>query len=98
MTTSYPTPVEAQAARHNRPALYQALYRWALWHAQQGLTQEAADVLAFLLRCDDVPADCHSAVADLFEELETRICPRVICDAKDFAARATLEDILEYVT
>jgi hypothetical protein len=93
-----PLPTAIQSARHNRPALYDALYRWALWHAQQGFTQEAADVLAFLLRCDDIPQDCLAAAADLFEELETRICPRVILDAKDFASKATLDDILEYVT
>lgn len=63
----------------------------------QGETQAGADVLAYVLRHSDTQPDTHARAAELFEDLETRICPRVILDAREFAIYVDFEDMLFYV-
>lgn len=77
--------------------LYRALLVWASWQIRHGHTQEGADVLAFL-RTQPL-ASATAALADaLWEDLNSRACPRVIYDARDFGTKATLDDVLDYVT
>ncbi len=69
----------------------------AAHYIAQGYTQEGADVLAFVLLQPHIAEDTHEMALDLFEDLETHICPRVIVDATEFARLATLNDIIEYI-
>lgn len=66
-------------------------------YIQQGLTQEGADVLAFVMRCQSVPEDIEEHALDLWEDLARWICPRVLLDAEEFGKKAYLEDVVEYV-
>ena len=62
-----------------------------------GQTQIAADTLAFLLLRNDIDPDLLIRADELFADLESRICPRVILDARDFAAGMDLRSMLEYL-
>ncbi len=53
-------------------------------------TTEAANLLAVVLRHADVPFDVYDRADDLWIDLEGRLCPRVMADAKDAAAFVTL--------
>ncbi|MGB7339142.1 MAG: hypothetical protein WBC91_09645 [Phototrophicaceae bacterium] len=66
-------------------------------YIEQGLTQEGADVLAFVLRCEALPDDIEEQALDLWEDLERWICPRVLLDAEDFGKKAYLEDVVDYI-
>jgi len=64
----------------------------------RGETQEGADVLAWVLRQPALSDETREIAQDLWDELAARMCPRVLLDAADFAAYATLDDLCEYVT
>jgi hypothetical protein len=76
--------------------LMECLIEWSTGQIHIGNTQEAADILAFLL-LQALPHDLKERTEELFDELTQRYCPRVITDAKDFANKAHWRDILEYV-
>lgn len=63
----------------------------------QGLTQEGADILAFVLRNPYTPEDILEAAEDHWDDLASWICPRVLVDAEDFGSKATLDDVIEYI-
>jgi hypothetical protein len=73
------------------------LVELAAVYIQQGLTQEGADVLAYLRHRRSVPADIQARALDLWEDLARWICPRVLLDADDFGSKATFADVVEYV-
>lgn len=77
--------------------IYDALVGLSACYMADGLTQEAADILAFVLLQADIAQDIHDTAEELFEDLESWICPRVIYDAKVFAREVDLEDIIWYV-
>lgn len=89
-----------QAARAiNAPAdSLAALVGLAAHWIARGETQEAADVLAWVLRQPALSTTTQESAQDLWDELATWICPRVLLDAADFAQYATFDDICEYVT
>ena len=62
-----------------------------------GQTHIAADSLAFLLLHRDFDSDIFYRADELFADLESRICPRVILDAREFAADMDLVSMLEYL-
>ncbi|MCY4063395.1 MAG: hypothetical protein OXG53_13580 [Chloroflexi bacterium] len=62
-----------------------------------GQKQTAADTLAFLLLRIDMDPDIFIRAEALFADLESRICPRVILDAREFAADMDLVSMLEYL-
>ena len=64
---------------------------------QRGLTQTAADILAFLMIQADASESVKCSAEAMFLELESRICPRVIHDAKEFAAGMDLQTMIEYL-
>ena len=64
---------------------------------EQGVTDEAANLLAFVLKQPDVNPTTFDHAEDLFLNLEAEICPRVIWDAQDFARSATLEQIIAHL-
>ncbi len=74
-----------------------ALVGLASCYMADGYTQEAADVLAFVLIQPETAVDTCETAQLLFEDLESRICPRVILDAQSLAVSMTLDDVLEYV-
>lgn len=63
----------------------------------QGMTQEGADILAFVLRHRATPPDVAALAQDHWDDLARWICPRVLLDAEDFASKATLEDVIAYI-
>lgn len=77
--------------------LLDALTDLAAFYIERGETQEGADVLAFVLQQTNAAPDTQEAAHVHWEDLERYICPRVLLDAEDFAAKATLNDLIEYV-
>jgi hypothetical protein len=62
-----------------------------------GMTQEGADVLAYVMRHPATPDDVQERALDHWDDLECWICPRVLLDANDFASKAHFDDIVEYI-
>lgn len=58
-------------------------------------TTEAANLLAVVLRHPDVPFDVYDRADDLWIDLEGRLCPRVITDAKESATFITLRGAMD---
>lgn len=79
-----------------RQRLYAALTLLAASCIEQGLTETAADILAFVLCRSDVNAALRDSAEDIFADLEGRICPRVIADARGLAAGMDLRTMIEY--
>lgn len=89
--------IKAGMAIQARDAVLDALVQMASLYIQRGLTQEGADILAFVLCCENLPDDIEEHADDLWEDLARWICPRVLLDAEDFGKKAYLEDVIEYV-
>jgi len=89
--------IKAGMAIRARDEVLDALVQMAGLYIERGLTQEGADVLAFVMRCETIPGDIEEAAVELWEDLERWICPRVLLDAENFAKKAYLEDVVEYV-
>lgn len=89
--------IKAGMAIHARDEVLHAFVLVAGDYIAQGLTQEGADVLAFVLRCEALPDDIEEQALDLWEDLERWICPRVLLDAQDFGKKAYIEDVVEYI-
>ncbi len=70
---------------------------FALACLERDLTQTAADTLAYLLQDSGVSATVRAEAAETFAELESRICPRVILDARSFADGMDLATMLAYL-
>ena len=66
-------------------------------HWECGQAQVAADPLAFVLTQATLPGALRDQAESLFAELEGRICPRVIVDAREFAADMDLRAMIEYL-
>lgn len=66
-------------------------------YISRGLTQEGADILAFILNRDNVPEDVVDLAVEAWEDLERWICPRVLYDAEIFGKKAYFEDVVEYI-
>lgn len=63
----------------------------------RGLKGEAAGVLAYVMHQPDVPYDIYDRADDLWIELESELCPRVITDAKAEATFMSLRGMIEQV-
>ena len=85
----------------HKPELTSKLYRAMIALAEDciqfGQTQTAADILAFLLLQRELSAADFAQADALFAELEGRVCPRVILDAREFAADLDLQGMVEYL-
>ncbi len=66
-----------------------------MWECQQ--TQMAADALDFVLLQDDFSHELRELADELYAEMESRVCPRIILDACQFAADMDLQTTIEYV-
>lgn len=62
-----------------------------------GLTQEGADILAFVLEHPHTPDDIAQQAQDHWDDLARWICPRVLVDAEDFGRKATMDDVIAYI-
>ena len=84
-----------------RPEQQQTLRRSMISLAEScieiGHTQTAADILAYILCQIDADSATLERADELFAELESRVCPRVILDAREFAAGMDLVTMLEYL-
>ena len=77
--------------------IHAALLAFAGACLNHDMTQTAADTLAYLLQDAGVNATVRDEAAEVFDELERRICPRVILDARAFANGMDLPTMLEYL-
>ncbi len=77
--------------------VYAAMFAFATACLERDMTQTAADTLAFLLQDPFVSVTVREEAAEIFDELESRICPRVILDARAFADGMDLPTMLEYL-
>ncbi|MCY3914519.1 MAG: hypothetical protein OXG49_00770 [Chloroflexi bacterium] len=77
--------------------LHRAMIALSEYCIEWGQTQIAADTLAFLLLRGNIDPDSFMRADELFADLESRICPRVILDAREFAADMDLLSMLEYL-
>lgn len=77
--------------------LYRAMIALAEDCSEIGHTQTACDILAFLLLQKELSGAAFARADELFAELESRVCPRVILDARDFAADLDLQGMVEYL-
>lgn len=71
------------------------------WLAQRwlerGSTQEGANLLVFVMNHPDVRYDTFDRAEEIFLELETHACPRVLLDAKEFVLGKTLTTMATYI-
>jgi len=81
----------------NLPALLRAFYGLARTYWASGFAEAAAENLAFILLQDNLPLDLQESAEELLAEIESRICPRVILDARTFAAEMDLQSMVEYL-
>lgn len=81
----------------SREDIYPAMLAFAAACQKHDMIQTVADTLAFLLQYPDVGTSVRDEAAEIFNELESRICPRVILDARVFADGMDLTTMLEYL-
>lgn len=84
-------------AHASRRELYSAMFAFAAACLERDMTQTAADTLAFLLQDPGVSEAVRGEAAEIVDDLESRICPRVILDARSFADGMDLRTMLEYL-
>lgn len=63
-------------------------------YLRQNRTGEATELVAFVLNHDDTDEDTRDTAENLFMELESSICPRVIVDAWTKAQEMQLKDFV----
>ena len=85
-----PTSTQMRRLRQTMTAL-------AEYCIEIGQTQTGADILAFLLRQSDADPLTLERAAECFAELESRVCPRIILDAREFAADMDLKGMIHYL-
>ncbi|MDE2859579.1 MAG: hypothetical protein OXN94_17160 [Chloroflexota bacterium] len=81
----------------NQFALLHSFYGLARTYWANGLAEAAAENLAFILLQDDLPPNLQEAAEALLADIESRICPRIILDARTFAAAMDLQGMVEYL-
>lgn len=86
----------ATSSKDLRHKLYDAMTQMAGACVERGLTQAAADILAFLLLQSELDAPSRNHAEIMFADLEGRICPRVIYDARELATGMDLLTMIEY--
>ena len=78
------TSLKASTALKNKVQTLDLFVQVAEVYIAQGLTQEGADVLAYVLQYEQTPDDIFDMAEDLWEDLACWICPRVLLDAAGF--------------
>ena len=93
----YLAAIKAAYTIHTQVELWDAMTQLAILYVEQGWTQEAADILAFVLLQCGVPLDIYEQAFEAFDDLERSICPRVIWDARDFARDMDTDTMIAYL-
>lgn len=93
----YQAAIRAAYGMGNNNELFYAMTQLAQWFIARDWMQTASDILAFVLRQADVASDTYELAFELFDDLERRICPRVIYDAKAFAQEVDLAEMIAFV-
>lgn len=93
----YLTSIRVAHAINASGELWDAMTQLAVIYVERGWTQEACDILAFVLLQKDVPSDVHDQAYAAFDHLERSLCPRVIWDARAFAHGMDLDTMLAYL-
>ena len=91
------TSLKASTALKNKVQTLDLFVQVAEVYIAQGLTQEGADVLAYVLQYEQTPDDIFDMAEDLWEDLACWICPRVLLDAETFGKKAYFKDVVEYI-
>lgn len=81
----------------NQSALLRAFYALARTYWANGLAEAAAENLTFILLQDNLVPDLQESAEALLADIEGRICPRIILDARTFAAEMDLQSMVEYL-
>ncbi len=81
----------------HRTALWRACYRLAQGYWTQERAGDALENLAFILRQDALPTELRAMAEELMAEIESRVCPRLVLDARAFAAEMDLQSMVEYL-
>ena len=89
--------IHCTRANDQKQKLYNAMIAFAEVGIERGMTQTAVDILAFLSLQKDVDTDLSAHGEELLADLEGRVCPRVILDAREFAAEMDLLTMVEYL-
>jgi len=89
--------LRAGDASGRRDDVYAAMIVFAAACLERDMQQTAADTLAFLAQDAGISAAQREEAAEIFDELESRICPRVILDARALADGMDLLTMLEYL-
>ncbi|MCA9892804.1 MAG: hypothetical protein KC615_07455 [Anaerolineae bacterium] len=89
--------LNAALAIHAHAEIMHLFTELACLYIGKGLTQEGADLLAFILKQPELEEGTRHQAADAYDDLASYICPRVLFDAQDFASKARLEDVIDYV-
>lgn len=74
-----------------------ALMGLAQLHIAKGETQTGANLLLFVMNHPDVRHDTFDHAEELFLELETHVCPRVIADARAFVLGKSLATVAAHL-
>lgn len=93
----YLASIHASYAISAMDEFWYAMIQLADLYIKQEETQIASDILAFVLLQDGIATDIYEQADALFDELERRICPRVIWDAKSFANDMDIEGMVEHI-
>ena len=93
----YLVAIKAASALQATLEILDAIVGLATCWIAYGDTQAGADILAFVLRQPEITPETYALAEEHWLELESRICPRVLFDAKAFAQEITLPDMLAYV-
>lgn len=64
---------------------------------QRGSMQEGANLLVFVMNHPDVRYDTFDRAEEMFLELESRACPRVLLDAKEFVLGKSVGTMATYI-
>lgn len=79
----------------SKPEVLARLTDYAGLLVEHEFTTEAANLLAVVLNHPDVPFDVYDRADELWLDLEGRLCPRVIADAKEAATFTTLRGAMD---
>lgn len=88
---------DASGRSDDHGEVYAAMIVFAAACLERDMQQTAADTLAFLAQDAGISAAQREEAAEIFDELESRICPRVILDARALADGMDLLTMLEYL-
>jgi hypothetical protein len=64
---------------------------------ERGLSEETANILAYVTQHPDVHHDTFDTADEIFMSLESEACPRIIHDAREFILGKSLNTMANYI-